>query len=41
MMRKLWAKRVLLVLAAGSTLVLGFGGCLENTFQRILVGVAI
>ncbi len=40
-MRRRWLKKMLLTLAAGSTLAFGFGGCLENTFQRILVGVAI
>lgn len=39
--RLLWLKGVLLVLAAGTTLGLGFGGgCLANTVQRVLVAVA-
>jgi hypothetical protein len=40
-MRRLWSRRGLLILATGTTLLFGFGGCLENTFQRILVAAAI
>jgi hypothetical protein len=39
MNRRLW-KNVLLILAAGTTLALGFGGCLDTTIERILVGLA-
>ena len=39
--RLLWWKGVILVLATGTALGLGFGsGCLSNVVERILVDVA-
>lgn len=35
-----WSRRVLLALS-GAVLGLGFGGCLESTLQRIVVGLVI
>jgi hypothetical protein len=33
--------KVLLLLVTGTTLALGFNGCLETALQRILVGVVV
>lgn len=41
MMSRPWVKRFLLILATGTPLALGFNGCLDMTFQRILVGVLV
>ena len=41
MSKRLWIKSALLVLATGTVLPFWFGGCLQSTIQRILVGVVI
>jgi hypothetical protein len=38
---RLHIKRALLALVLGAALAFGFGGCLEATLQRIVVGLAV
>ena len=41
MTKRFWLKSMLLMLTAGTTLLLGWGGCLDATVQRVLVGLTI